>query len=136
MPDVAVSLRWTGEGLAFRGGREGGPQILLDGDGKAGPSPMQALLAALASCMGADVVDMLRKMRVPLGGLTVRVEGDRASEAPRRYTAVRVHFEATGLPEEARERLAHAVVLSKEKYCSVLHTLRKDVVAESDVALL
>ncbi len=40
MADVAVRLSWVGEGLRFRGGREGGPEVTVDGAGVAGPSPM------------------------------------------------------------------------------------------------
>lgn len=134
-PDVAVKLSWTGEGLLFRGGAEGGVQIPIDGDSVAGPSPVQALALALAGCMAADVVDILQKMRVPLEALDVTVEGDRAREAPRRYTGIRLHFRAAGVPAESKGRLQHAVELSTEKYCSVLHSLRSDVVVESDVAL-
>ncbi len=134
-PDVAVKLVWTGEGLLFRGGSAGGVQIPLDGRSAAGPSPMQALLLALAGCTGADVVDILQKMRVPLTGLELEVEGDRAEDPPRRYTAIRLRFRAEGVPREAEDRLRQAVSLSAEKYCSVLHSLRPDVVVESDVAL-
>ena len=136
MADVAVRLSWTGEGLRFRGGGEGGPEVTVDGRGEAGPSPMQTLLLALGACSGADVVDILGKMRVTLSGLEVAIEGERTAEAPRRYTAIRIRYLARGLPAEAEERLRHAVELSQEKYCSVLHTLRPDVVVESDVALL
>ncbi|HEX9108084.1 MAG TPA: OsmC family protein [Longimicrobiales bacterium] len=135
MADVAVKLSWTGEGLIFRGGREGGPEAVVDGNGKAGPSPMQALLLAAAGCSGADVVDILARMRVPLTGLEVLVEGERVSEHPRRFTTIRLRYLARGVPAEAEERLRRAVQLSHEKYCSVLHTLRPDVVVESDVAL-
>ncbi len=138
MADVAVTLRWAGRGLVFRGGREGdgaAPEAVVDGAGAEGPSPMQTLLLALAGCTGADVVDMLDKMRVHLEGLDVHVEGERAPEAPRRYTAVRLHFVARGLSPESEPGLRRAVELSREKYCSVLHTLRTDVVVESDVAL-
>ncbi len=46
MPDVrAVKLDWTGERLRFTGSGMDPetPEILLDGDNKAGPSPMLAL---------------------------------------------------------------------------------------------
>ncbi len=135
MADVSVKLTWTGEGLIFRGGREGGPEAVVDGRGQAGPSPMQALLLAVAGCSGADVVDILAKMRVPLEALEVLVEGDRAAEHPRRYTTIRLRYLARGVPAESEERLRHAVELSHQKYCSVLHSLRPDVVVESDVAL-
>lgn len=134
-PDVAVKVSWTGEGQLFRGGAAGGVQIPLDGRGAAGPSPVQALLLALAACTGADVVEILEKMRVPLTGLELEVEGERAQNPPRRYTAIRLRFRAAGVPPEAEDRLRRAVALSAEKYCSVLHSLRPDVVVESDVAL-
>lgn len=132
---VAVQVKWAGEGQVFRGGAAGGVQVQLDGRGVAGPSPMQALLLALAGCTGADVVEILAKMRVPLTGLEVDVEGDRAEAAPRRYTAIRLRFRASGVPAEMEAQLRRAVALSAEKYCSVLHSLRPDVVVESDVAL-
>ncbi len=136
MADVAVRLSWTREGLLFRGGREGGPQVAVDGRGEAGPSPMQTLLLAVAACSAADVVEILGKMRLPLAGLEVAIEGDRIPDPPRRYSAIRVKYLARGLPADAEDKLRHAVELSREKYCSVLHTLRSDVVLESDVALL
>ena len=136
MADVVVRLAWAGEGLAFRGGRADGPEVVIDGRGEAGPSPMQTLLLALAGCSAADVVEILGKMRVPLTGLEVTIAGERVPEPPRRYTAIRMQYRARGLPPEAEPRLRHAVELSREKYCSVLHTLRPDVVVESDVALL
>lgn len=136
MADVAIKLSWTGEGLRFRGGREGGPQVVLDGRGEAGPSPMQTLLLALAACSGADVVEILGKMRVPLSGLEVALEGERVVDSPRRYAAVRMRYLVRGLSANAEEQLRYAVKLSQEKYCSVLHSLRTDVVVESDVALL
>lgn len=145
MADASVRLRWTGEGLGFRGlgspsrGQGGDPipatEIPLDGDRRTGPSPVEALLLALASCNAADVVDILGKMRVPLDGLEVVAEGDRAPHAPRRFTAIRLHYVVRGLPPEAEPKLRQAIELSREKYCSVLHTLRPDVVVESDVAL-
>jgi putative redox protein len=88
---------------------------------------MEGLLIALASCMGIDVVDMLNKMRVPFEGLVVRAEGDRRPEPPRRYTAIRLVYEARGVAEDAEPKLQRAVDLSRDRYCSVLHTLHPDL---------
>jgi putative redox protein len=119
-----MMLRWSGEGLRFD--TEGDGAVVIDGDAKDGPSPMQALLLGLAGCMAIDVVMILQKMRVPLTGMTVRVEGERAPEPPRRFEKIRLVYETTGLPREAEDKLDHAIELSREKYCSVLHTLRPD----------
>ena len=128
--DVRVKLQWVDD-LRFRAGRDGGPTITVDGDGAEGPSPMDALLLALAGCTAADVVDIARKMREPVEGahFDVRVEGERAPDPPRRYTRVRLHYAWRG-EGLSREKLERAIRLSQEKYCSVLHTLRPDLELE------
>ncbi len=121
-----VELRWT-EGLTFVGGAEGGPRITTASGGGEGPSPTQLLLLALGGCMGVDVVDILNKSRVPLEELRVEVEGDRASEPPRRFLAIRLTYHVRGPSDADEGKLERAVQLSRDKYCSVLHTLRPDL---------
>lgn len=127
MADSRVRLLWTGEGHAFRGGRPDGPEVLLDGDGREGPSPTDSLLLALGGCMGVDVVMILEKMRVPLAGLAVEVEGDRRADPPRRFTRLHAVFRVEGVPADESAKVERAVRLSSERYCSVLHTLGSDV---------
>lgn len=127
MSDNRVSLRWTGEGLRFEGGRPEGPSLQLDSAGQAGPSPMDALLLAVAGCMGIDVVMILEKGRATPTSLEVDVEGDRAADVPRRFTDLRLVYRIGGLAPEHRDRAQRAVDLSRDKYCSVLHTLRPDL---------
>lgn len=129
MAAMNVTLRWAGEALRFEGGGAGS-WVSIDGNAEAGPSPMQAVLLGFAGCMAADVIEILGKMRVPLAGLSVKVEGERAPEPPRRFTAIRLVYEVEGVPPEGEDKLARAIELSKEKYCSVLHSLRPDIVFE------
>jgi putative redox protein len=124
---LKVDMRWTGEGLRFVGGADGGPEMFLESGGKGAPSPTQLLLLSLAGCMGIDVVDILGKSRVPLQALEVAVEGDRVPEPPRRFTAIRLTYRVRGPEPEHDARLQRAIDLSREKYCSVLHTLRPDL---------
>lgn len=133
--DVGGSIEWTGEGLVFRGGAEGSPGITTDGNGRQAASPVQLLLISLASCTAADIVEILGKMRVELGGLRVRMEAERAPEPPRRFIAVRLVYETRGLDEADRPKLQRAVELSHEKYCSVLHTLSRDIEFSTEVVL-
>lgn len=122
-----VTLRWSGEGLVFEGtGATGGP-ITVDGNSVEGPSPMDTLLLALAGCMTADIRLILEKSRVPLDGLEVMVEGERAVEPPRRYTSIGMTFRLSGPRPEDGSKVERAVALSRETYCSVMHTLRHDV---------
>lgn len=122
-----VSLRWRGDGLVFVGGVPGGPQIVLDSGGGAGPSPTQTLLLSLAGCMGVDVRTILEKSRVPVESLEVLVAGERLDEPPRRFRAIRLTYRLSGPREEDESKVARAIELSREKYCSVLHSLRPDI---------
>jgi putative redox protein len=133
MATPTVRLDWTGEALRFRGGAPGGPQVSVDSDGKEGPSPMQSLLLAVAGCMGVDVVMILEKGRVPLDSLSVEVEGDRAEDPPRRFTAIRMTYRIAGPRPEDRNKVQRAVDLSRDRYCSVLHTLRPDLALDIQV---
>lgn len=99
--------------------------MTIDGDSVAGPSPVEALGLALASCMGVDVADILTKGRHDLRALTTEVIAERAPEPPSRFTAVELRFRVTGdVPAAAVER---AIALSHDKYCSVWHSMRQDL---------
>jgi putative redox protein len=135
MADVNATLAWTGSGLRFRGGRSGGPEVELDGDNETGPSPVVALILGVGGCMAADIIDIGAKMRLPLTGLQVEVEADRRAEPPRYVTAVRMRFIAEGVAPADEAKLRRAVDLSRDTYCSVLHSLRSEVAVSIDVEL-
>jgi putative redox protein len=122
-PPVTAELLWS-DHLRF-GATSGPAAIVIDGDGAAGPSPMQLAAFGLAGCMAADVVSILQKGRHALGGLRVSFMGEREQEPPRRYTRLQLTFHVTGaVPADAVER---AIALSRDKYCSVWHTFRQDI---------
>lgn len=127
MADSRLSLSWTGEGLQFRARNETGAEVVTDGAGQAGLSPTQHLLAGLAGCMGADIVDIMEKSRAPLASLEVAVDAWRAAEPPRRFTRIVLRITAGGVAEADSPKLQRALDLSQQTYCSVLHTLRPDV---------
>jgi len=121
---TTLELVWRDE-LVFDG-RSGDATIVLDSAGKAGPSPVQALALALAGCMGMDVVYILKKGRHDLRGLAVALIAQRAPDEPHRITAVNIAFAVTGgVPPEQIQR---ALDLSHQKYCSVWHSMRQDIV--------
>jgi putative redox protein len=114
-PPLVAELVWSGE-LAF-GASSNGLAAVIDGDSRAGLSPMQYAAIGLAGCMSADVVDILRKGRHPLSGFRTTFTGTRAETPPRRFLRITLHFEITrNVPADAVER---AINLSREKYCSV-----------------
>jgi putative redox protein len=122
-PPVEVDLTWEGA-LRFRG-RAGQAAVVVDSDGIAGPSPVQALALALAGCMSVDVVHILERGRQPLRGLRARLRGERAPEDPHRLVRVDLRFDVTG--DVAPDKIERAIALSREKYCSVWHSLRQDI---------
>jgi putative redox protein len=122
-PPVTLELEWEGD-LRFAG-RADGVTLVLDGDKAAGPSPVQALAFALAGCMAGDVVAILVKGRVPLRGLRARLIGERRGAEPRHFVKVDLHLVVTG--EVPSDKVERALALSREKYCSVWHSLRKDI---------
>ena len=116
-------LTWSGEGLSFTGGPEGVPAVTIDGDRGDGPSPMDTLLLALAGCMAIDVRYVLEKSRVPLTALEVEIRGRHAEEIPRKFTHIELLYLLDGPGAEHRPRVDRAIELSRDKYCSVLHSL-------------
>ena len=122
-PSVSLSLDWQGD-MGF-GNSDGSPAITLHSSTPGVASPPEALAYAVMACMGMDVVHVLRKQRVPFSAMTVRFEGERAADPPRRFVSMRLHFDITGDVPDAI--VARAIQLSRDKYCSVWHTVRPDV---------
>jgi putative redox protein len=124
MADVDAELHWDG-GTTFRAQAGTAPGTTLDWDGARATSPVQALVLALASCMASDVVVILERGRTPPARLSVRAAATRAAKEPRRLTRVEMTFLVTGaVPADRVER---ALQLSRDTYCSVLHSLAKDI---------
>lgn len=120
---VRVELVWLGD-LRFSA-RSGDIEMTLDSESKAGPSSVQTLAFALAGCMAMDVASILQKGRHHVTGLKAALTGTRAESEPKRLTRVGLHFMIDGtVPSEAVER---AITLSREKYCSVWHSMRQDI---------
>jgi putative redox protein len=123
MPPVPASLVWDGD-LRFRAS-SGAASIVLDGNGSAGPSPVQTLAFSLAACMAMDIADIIAKGRHPLSAFDVKFVGVRADSHPHRFLKIDLHFAVHGnVPAAAVER---AIALSRDKYCSVWHSMREDI---------
>jgi len=122
-PPTAVELIWEHD--LVLAGRSGSVKLTLDSDSAEGPSPMQTLAFSLAACMAMDVVAILNKGRHELRGLRADLTGHRAQRPPHRFTRIELQYTVTGtIPDEAVDR---AIRLSREKYCSVWHSMRQDI---------
>ena len=130
-PPTTVELIWS-EGVRFNA-TAGKNAIVVDGDGAAGPSPVQVTAIGIASCMGADVAAILEKGRQPLTGLRVSLSGERAVDPPRRFTRIAIHFHVSGAV--APEAVERAIALSRDTYCSVWHSMRQDITFETKLSV-
>jgi putative redox protein len=122
-PPTLADLEWI-DNLKFRA-TSGRITLTIDGESTAGPSPVQALAFALSGCMSADVIDILRKGRYGVRAFKAHLAAERAPENPHRFVKVDLRFSIAGtVPASAVER---AIALSRDKYCSVWHSMQPDI---------
>jgi putative redox protein len=121
------------QGKIFEGIAENGNTVLFDADPAHahGPSPMEAVLMALCGCTSVDVVSILEKKRQPLTGLRVTATAEQAESAPRVFTRIMLTYAVRG--RLSRKAVEDAVVLSKNKYCSVSQMLEKAATIEYEI---
>lgn len=127
--EYQVIVDWKG-GMEFQATPQSGNIFVMDahpdfgGQGN-GPSPVEALLGAIAGCSAMDVVSILQKMKQKVTSYRVEVDGERGPNGvyPRPFVSITVrHFlKGENLDEAA---VAKAVSLSDDKYCTVISTLR------------
>lgn len=119
---MRATAKWSGQ-MQFTGTGDGGHSVLMDGDNKAGNSPMELILIALCGCTGYDVVSILQKKREPFTSVQVGAEAEKAPTPPRVFTHIKLQYRVAG--KVARKAVEDAVRLSEEKYCSVAAMLNK-----------
>ncbi len=120
-PPVHITTTFV-RGEEFRSEAVGQRALTLDGHSKAGQSPPEALLSALASCTMVDTVEVLRKKRTPVSSAECRVTGERFNGVPARFIAITLeyHLNGEGITEGGAE---HAIDLAVNKYCTVRESL-------------
>ncbi|WML41354.1 OsmC family protein [Neobacillus sp. OS1-2] len=123
------TINWKGK-MAFGGVAPSGHEFNMDaasevGGENGGPRPTELLLQAVAGCTGMDIISILHKMRLEPSSFQMDVTGERAKEHPKRFTAITIHYAFDGdLPED---KVIRAIQLSKDKYCSVSHSLNAEI---------
>jgi putative redox protein len=128
-----VAIKWTGEDSQMFVGRDSFGHVVISGSWPRdedeswqewkGLKPSDMLLLSLASCSGYDVVMILGRQRQNLTGLYVDVNGQQAAQPPYAFTDIHLHYTVKGEDLDPK-KVAHAIELSEEKYCSVAATIR------------
>jgi putative redox protein len=119
---MQATAKWSGQ-MQFVGTGNSGHSVLMDGDNKAGNSPMELVLVALCGCTAYDVVSILQKKREPFITVEVSAQAEKAPDPPRVFTDIKLQYRIAG--NVARKAVEDAVRLSEEKYCSVAAMLNK-----------
>jgi putative redox protein len=125
-----ATLTWDKD-LIFVGRTNRGYEVEYDAQQQWGCSPTETLLLSVAGCMGIDMVSFLKKMKVEIKSYKMDIVGERNPAPPQYYTSMEMIISVTGSGLSAK-KLERAISLSHEKYCSVYHTLRKDMVMKVD----
>lgn len=93
---------------------DGAPEF---GGRNIGMRPMELLLIGMGGCTEFDVLLILRKARQEVTACEVRLEAERAETDPKVFTRIHAHFIVSG-HNLSEKRVARAIQLSAEKYCS------------------
>ena len=112
--------------LYFIGTTQRGYEVEYDVSYEEGCSPTETLLLSIAACLSIDVVHILRKMRCEITKYEVAVEGARNLTPPQSYQSVNVMIRIAGKGVTA-QKIDRSIDLSRNKYCSVYHSLRPDI---------
>ena len=112
---------------SLEGITESGHQVVMDrspdvGGQNQGSRPMEMLLLGLGGCAMIDVVLILHKARQAFTDIRVEINAERASEVPKVFTRIHLHFVVAGKQLDPR-RVDRAISLSAQKYCSATKML-------------
>ncbi len=132
-------VKWV-ENVCFMAESESGHAMIMDGSPdiggrNLGPRPMEMLLMGAGGCTSVDVVMILQKSRQDVTGCEVEITSERATDHPKVFTRIHMHFTVTGrnLKPEIVDR---AIKLSAEKYCSASIILGKTAEMTHDFEII
>jgi len=125
---MKARIKWV-EARTFVGEAGSGHSVVLGtahgSEGtKPGPSPMELVLIGTGGYSAWDVVHILEKGREAIEACTVELEAERATDDPKVFTQIHMHFVLRGRALDPR-KAERAISLSVEKYCSASAMLSK-----------
>ena len=124
-PVNTASLTWDKD-LIFLGRTPRGFELDFDAEAQWGCIPTESLLLSIAGCLAIDVVSFVTKMKAKISKFRIDIAGERNPTPPQYYTKVDLKLTIAG-ENITPKKLDRAISLSQEKYCSVYHSLRKDL---------
>lgn len=126
---MKISIKKTEKNFAFVASNDEASFVLNAGskleEGNVGFRPMETVLVAVGTCMAIDIMQVLLKQRQQVDDFEMTVEGERktgGTSSP--FTAFVMQLDITG--QVAEDKLQRAIDLSKDKYCSVYHSMHAE----------
>lgn len=132
-------VKWV-DNMTMTGESGSGHTVVMDGaielGGKnLGARPMEMLLLGMGGCTLIDVVSTLAKMRQSISQCSVQIKAERATEHPKVFTSIELHFVIKGTDLNPT-KIAKAIDLSAQKYCSASIMLGKTAVITHNFELI
>ncbi len=125
MPVNKGTLTWDKE-LIFKGRTQRGEEIDFDAEAQWGCIPTESLLLSVAGCLAIDCVSFLQKMKCVITKFKIDISGERNPTPPQYYRKMEMKILIAG-ENITPKKMDRVISLSQEKYCSVYHSLRKDL---------
>lgn len=131
--------KWV-EAMAFDATADTGHTVRIDtsvenGGLSSGMNPKKMLLGALNGCSGMDVVDILKKMKVPFTKFEIEAEADQADDHPKVFKYINMLYKIDAKPEDL-DKVKRAVALSHDKYCGISAMLVKHCAINYTIELI
>ena len=115
-------VKWL-DNMSFVGESESGHSVVMDGPPESGGRnlgvrPMEMVLLGMGGCTAFDVVLILQRQRQQISDCQVELSAERAESTPKVFTRIHVHYIVKGKALDEK-KVARAVEMTAEKYCSV-----------------
>ncbi len=132
-------VKWL-DNMSFVGESDSGHSVVMDGPPESGGRnmgvrPMEMVLLGMGGCTAFDVVMILQRQRQNITDCHVELSAERAGEVPKVFTKIHVHYIVTGKALDDK-KVARAVDMTAEKYCSVSIMLAKSVAMTHDYEII
>jgi putative redox protein len=132
-------VKWL-DNMSFVGESESGHSVVMDGPPESGGRnlgvrPMEMVLLGMGGCTAFDVVLILQRQRQSITDCFVELLAERADDTPKVFTKIHVHYVVKGIGLD-KKRVARAVDMTAEKYCSVSIMLAKSVDVTHDFEII
>lgn len=136
---MKATVKWL-DHMSFVGESGSGHSVVMDGppdDGgrNMGIRPMEMVLLGMGSCTAFDLVLILQRQRQAISDCQVDLVAERAAKVPKVFTKIHVHYIVSGKDLD-ENKVARAVKMTAEKYCSVSIMLSASVEISHDFEIV